>query len=85
MPKDKKLTKEDAEKAAKALEVLFSTDYVSKRNLYKENFIRGIFFSVGSIIGAAVIVGLIIWVLSFFDSVPIINNVKESIQSTQQQ
>lgn len=81
----KRLSKEDAEKAAQALEVLFTTDYVSKRELYKQNFIRGIFFSLGSIIGATVIIGAILWVLNLVDGkVPFIDNVKETLESTQQ-
>ncbi len=88
MPKTKKptLSHEEASNAAKALEVLFTTEYISKKDLYKANFIRGLFFSAGSIIGAALILGFGVWVLSFFDSAPVvgpvIQNVKSSIEDT---
>jgi len=86
MAKTKKpnLNHEEASQAAKALEVLFTTEYVSKKDLYKANFIRGLFFSAGSIVGAAVIVVLLVWILSFFDSIPFINDIKSNIQTTQQ-
>lgn len=81
------LTKEEAQAANKALEVLFTTDYISKTELYKANFIRGIFFSVGTVIGAAFVVTLLLWLLSAFERVPLIapvvDNIQNSIQSTQ--
>lgn len=79
------LTKDEAKAAAKALEVLFATDYVSRKELYKQNFIRGLFFSAGTIIGAALIVAIVAWGLSLFDSVPVIgpafDTIKQSIES----
>lgn len=81
------LTKEEASQAAKALEVLFTTEYVSKRELYKSNFIRGIFFSVGSILGAVVILTVGLWLLSLFKEIPLIGpvteNIKQSIEQSQ--
>ncbi len=80
------LTKNEASQAAKALEVLFTTEYVSKKDLYKANFLRGIFFSMGSILGAALLLGLGLWVLSLFDDIPLIgpvvDNIRESIKSS---
>lgn len=81
----KKTTKEpavDTKAAVQALEYLLAAGYVSKKKLYFENFMRGIFFSVGSIIGAAVIVTLLLWILSFFDSLPFIRDIAESLEST---
>lgn len=81
------LTKNDAKIAAKALEVLFTTRYISKFELYKENFIRGIFFSAGTIFGATVIVAVAVWVLSIFHTVPVIgplvNDIIKTIENTQ--
>lgn len=74
-----KLKQEDAKSALKALEVLFTTDYISRKELYKQNFIRGLFFSAGTIIGAALILGAGVWVLSLFDQVPIIGPAFERI------
>jgi hypothetical protein len=76
------LNKDEAQAAAKALEVLFTTEYVSKKDLYKANFMRGIFFSVGTIIGAAVVVTLLLWFLSAFDELPFIGPIVQNIQSS---
>ncbi len=84
---DKDTLKRNHDEIAKALEILFATDYIDKKKLYVSNFLRGIAFSVGGIIGATVAVGLLIWILSLFDSAPIIGpifeNTRESIEQTQ--
>ncbi|MBI5357702.1 hypothetical protein HZB74_02545 [Candidatus Saccharibacteria bacterium] len=71
---------------AKALEVLFASDYIDVRKLHIENFIRGIFFGAGTVIGATVFIAIIVWFLSIFDTVPLIgplfDNTKETIQQT---
>lgn len=85
MTKKQTLSKEEASQAAKALEVLFTTEYISKRELYKSNFIRGIFFSAGSIIGATIILGVGLWGLSLFKEIPLVGPVTETIKESIQQ
>lgn len=72
----------DTKAAVQALEYLLAAGYVSRKRLYVENFIRGIMFSVGSIIGATVVVGLIVWILSAFDTAPVIGHFIKSIQQS---
>jgi hypothetical protein len=84
MAKKPNLTKKEASNAAKALEVLFTTEYVSKKDLYIANFMRGIFFSAGTLIGAAVVVTLGLWILSFFDSIPFINDIRQALEASSQ-
>jgi len=81
---DPELLKRNRQDVAKALEILFADGYVSRKMLYRENFLRGIFFGAGSLIGATLFITLILWFLSLFDQVwflePVINNVKDSIE-----
>lgn len=74
----------DTQAAVQALEYLLVAGYVSKKRLYFENFMRGIFFSAGTIIGAAVVVTLILWILSFFDGLPFIREISEAVKNTTQ-
>lgn len=76
----KKVHDIDEKAAVQALEYLLAAGYVSKKRLYIENFMRGIFFSAGSIIGAAIVVTILLWVLSLLDSVPFINDIVENAQ-----
>ena len=66
------ISDKDAQQVAKALQILFATDYISKKKLYWQNFLRGISFSIGSVIGATVGIALLIWVLSLFKTLPLI-------------
>lgn len=75
----------DTKAAVQALEYLLAAGYVNKKRLYIENFLRGIFFSFGSILGATVLIALLLWLLSLFDTAPfvgdIIKNIQDSIKS----
>lgn len=77
-----KLTSRQLNDVAKALEILFATNFLSKKKLYWENFVRGLTFSIGGIIGATVGLALILWVLSFFKTVPLIGPLVRNAQET---
>jgi hypothetical protein len=81
----KKLTKDDADQAAKALEALFASEYVSKKHLYKANFIRGLFFSLGTIVGATITITLLLWILSLFKQIPLVGPVFDNFRHSVQQ
>lgn len=69
------------------LEDLFYDFHRNRVEIYKMNFIRGIFFGLGSVLGGTVLIGLIAWILSFFLYIPgigqPIHQVQQSIQSEQ--
>lgn len=64
--------KNDNENGARKalLEELFYDFHSSRAQVYKTNFFRGLFFGVGSVIGATVVVALIIWILSSLVDLP---------------
>ena len=74
----------DPKQVTRALEILFTTHFIDKKRLYWENFLRGMFFGAGGVIGATVLIGLLLWILSLFDTVPLIgpliDNTKETIR-----
>lgn len=84
---EKEVLKRNHDEIAKALEILFATDYIDKKKLYLNNFLRGMAFSAGGIIGATIVIGLLIWILSLFDNIPLIGplfeNTRETIQDSQ--
>lgn len=59
--------KADSERGARMglLEELFHDFNRSRAQVYKMNFIRGVFFGFGSVLGGTVVVALLIWLLSF--------------------
>ena len=68
------------------IEELFNDIYAHRLRIYVVNFIRGVSFSVGGIIGATVVIALLLWILSLFSNVPVIGNffhqTQETIQSS---
>ena len=51
----------DPKQVTRALEILFTTHFIDKKRLYWENFLRGMFFGAGGVIGATVLIGLLLW------------------------
>ncbi|MDB5168369.1 MAG: hypothetical protein JWO55_627 [Candidatus Saccharibacteria bacterium] len=81
-------SKENNENAARknVIEELFYDFNVSRVQIYKMNFFRGIFFGLGSVLGGTIVVALLIWILSlvvgFFPPLEdFFNGVTDTIQS----
>jgi len=80
--------KKDNENGARqaVLEDLFYDFNRSRGQIYKMNFVRGIFFGLGSVLGGTVVVALVIWALSFLVHVPgigdSIQRIEQSLQSS---
>lgn len=51
------------------LEELFYDFNRSRVEIYKMNFVRGIFFGFGSVLGGTVIIAILIWILSLLSNV----------------
>lgn len=79
---NKKISAAEAKQAANALEKLLAIGAVSRKHIYKENFIRGFFFSAGSIVGATIGVALIVWILSLFSTLPLVGRFTSSLEHT---
>lgn len=77
-----KRIKKDNENGARkgALEDLFYDFNRSRLQVYKMNFIRGIFFGLGSVLGGTLVVAIIAWILSWFVDWPGVGNFFQDIQ-----
>jgi hypothetical protein len=82
---EKDTLKRNHDEVAKALEILFATDYIDKKKLYVSNFLRGMAFSAGGVIGATLVIGIVLWILSLFDQVPLVGPLFESTRETIEQ
>jgi len=83
-----KKVKQDNERGARQglIEELFYDFNRNRVQVYKMNFIRGLFFGLGSVIGGTLVVALLIWLLgAFIDIFPpladFINNLIDTMQS----
>ena len=70
----------DTKAAIDALEYLMAAKYISRKKLYFANFMRGLFFSLGAIVGTALVTTLVLGFLSQFTSYEPAKNLEQSIQ-----
>lgn len=61
-----KKTHDNNERGARetVLEELFNDFNRNRFTIYKFNFMRGIFFGLGSVLGGTVVIALIVWILN---------------------
>lgn len=64
------------------IEELFNDVYRDRVAIYQMNFIRGIFFGFGSVLGATVVVALVLWILSLFVDFPLVGEAFRQAQDT---
>lgn len=64
------------------LEEMFNDLYRDRAAIYRMNFIRGIFFGLGSVLGATVVVALVLWILSLFVDLPFIGGAAQEAKDT---
>ena len=67
-----KKIRSDNEKGARTslLEELFYDFNRNRHQVFVMNFVRGIFFGVGSVLGATVVIALLVGLLSLFTDLP---------------
>ena len=62
------------------LEDLFDDYYRQRFKVYKMNFVRGVVFGFGSVIGGTLMIALLLWLLTFFNDIPFIGTFTEKVQ-----
>lgn len=72
------------------LEDLFYDFNKSRAQVYKMNFFRGLFFGLGSVLGATLVVAFVIWLLSLLSDIPggfgdFIQYIVDTVQQSQDQ
>ena len=80
----KGLSQKEYERLGRSVEQIIQKDYVDLAlnwsRLMKINFLRGIAAGFGGIIGATLVVGLVLWLLSMFDQIPFISNIADTLR-----
>lgn len=64
---------------------LFNDYYLNRGEVYKMNFIRGVFFGLGSVLGGTVVISLLVWILSFFVDFLVVGEFLQNAQNTLEQ
>ena len=77
-PKSK--TDKDFEQLGRMMSSVYETGYFSRARSYRMSFMRGLFQGFGAAVGATVLVGLLIWILSLFSQVPLLSRFTENLR-----
>ncbi len=78
----KPTTAKDYEKLGRMLEAIFQTEYLERKVMYKMSFVKGLVTGLGGVLGATILVALLLWVLSFFNQIPLIGPIFDNLQNT---
>lgn len=68
--------------AARLSNLLLKAEYVDKKSFYLQGFLRGVLTGAGGVLGATVVIALLVWMLSLFDTVPLIGPLFENTRNT---
>lgn len=83
LKKNKKPNKKvDYEQLGKMMENIYQSGYIDRNQLYKMSFLKGLVTGLGGVVGATIVVGLLLWFLSIFDTLPLIGPFLENLQQT---
>lgn len=67
------------------LEELFNDFHRNRHQVYVMNFVRGIMFGLGSVLGGTIVIALIVWLLSLFSDTwlgPVINEIVDAVDQS---
>lgn len=59
---------------------VYETGYANRGRMYRMSFVKGLFGGLGGVVGATIVVGLLAWLLSFFDVIPFVEDLRETIE-----
>ncbi len=67
------------------MEELFNDYYRNRRKVYKMNFIRGLFFGLGSVLGGTLVIALAIWIVTLLVDFPLVGEFFKQTQNVLEQ
>lgn len=76
------LSQSQYETLGRNMEAIVTSGYFSRFKLYRVSFARGVFFGVGSALGATIILAVIVWFLSLFSELPFIGDIIQAIETS---
>lgn len=83
--KKKKTTKPQTEadymELAKQLVIISEVTNPNRFMVYRRSFMKGVVSGLGGVIGATVVLGLLLWVLHFFNELPFVGDYVKSFNS----
>jgi hypothetical protein len=84
MSQSKKTSKKpkDYEELGRMVSAIYETGYLDTKRSLKSSFLKGVVGGLGGVIGATIVVAILLWALSLFNQVPLVDRFVQSIQNT---
>lgn len=82
MSRRQKTTEDIQLELGKKLQDFYETGYISHKRAIGFSFLKGMAYGAGIVIGGSILIAVLLWVLSVFDTLPFIGPVVETIQQT---
>lgn len=79
-PNDKELLE-----LGKKLQAFYETGYIDRKQALKYTFIKSLIAGFGAFLGGTILVALLLWILSFFDQVTLVDHIVKIIHHGLQQ
>ncbi len=79
-PAKTKLKDSELLELGKKLQQFYETDYVNKKQALTFSFYKGLAGGAGAFLGGTIVIALLLWVLSFFNQVPFIGHIIDSVR-----
>jgi len=81
-PAGGQLSSADYEKIGRSIESVVIHGHYSTKRLFIFNTLRGVFFGLGSVLGATIVVLILVWLVNIFGDVPFIGDFFQSAENT---
>ena len=83
-PANQKTNKPNYEQLGRMLENIYESGYIDRNRMYKMSFLKGVVSGLGGVIGATLVVGLLLWILSLLNFTPLrplTERIKDTVQT----
>ncbi len=61
---------------------IYESGYLNRNQTYKMSFIKGVLGGLGGVLGATIVLGLLLWILSLFSDLPIVGRLIDNLNNT---
>lgn len=74
-----KLSDKQYQDLGKKLVDFYETGYVDKKQALSFSFLEGLAGGFGAFLGGTILIALLLWILSLFDQVPLVDTVQKAL------